>query len=232
MDMMTTAAGRRTTRRRTGTALLLATILALSACGTPPTPTPAPAVSRQPRTSASPPVPSAFRCASPAGATDTNRTHAQLPNCAGHYDQHEGEAITHAGNVGLEVFMTALDAAELVFAVEQPELVAFLEAAAYAGAFAECAQEKGIANWRIYTAKGEPRAAGIVLVASDKQLKARTLLCVLESIPVPRRAQSLPPQFSPCSDRFSYQAEGDTFYVVYAATRQDLCQDFRVGFGL
>jgi hypothetical protein len=202
-----------------------ATVQAIETRQSPPTPMPFPT----PTAPIDPPPIPLSRCTPSRNPNETNLTHAQLPDCSAGYDTHRAqitEFTSTAGNV--------IKVAGVVFPFAQPEIAGPIKVISVAGLFAQCADEKEITSWEVYTAKTDAAQAGVVLVISHKRLTDPAILtaCTLRSIeslrptPTPQPA----PIFSPCSGTLSYTTKDDTYYVSYAATRTVTCADFRGGF--
>ncbi len=148
-------------------------------------------------------------CPSPLG--NQNMTREQLPHLSD-YREYEGEEMTDQLSSN-EILNTLLMA--------QPQLAVVAEVIAQAGS---CAQQQGIVNWRAYVHKQDAAAAGVVVIASNKQYNTPQNL--LQCAVLTARQRALPIDFSPCSRNFSYAANNDTYYVFYAASQQRVCEAF------
>lgn len=140
-----------------------------------------------------------------------NATVDQLPDLAG-YRQIEGENLTKQLSSN-EILNTLL--------LGQPQLAAVAEIISQAGS---CAQEQGVINWRVYIGEDDPAAAGVVVIASQKQATNPQVLLQCSVNVISRRSLGL--DISPCTNSFSYEANNDTYYVFYAASKETLCASF------
>lgn len=139
-----------------------------------------------------------------------NRTLEQLPNLSG-YRQHEGADLADnlASNEILDMLLLG-----------RPELAAVAEIIGQAG---NCAQDQGVINWRVYVSEADPTAAGVVVVASQKQSTNPQVLLQCGASLVSRRGLG---DLSPCNAAFRYTTQDDTYFVYYAASQQQLCDAF------
>jgi hypothetical protein len=140
-----------------------------------------------------------------------NPTIGQLPNLRG-YRQIEGESLTDqlASN---EILNTLL--------LGQPQLAVVAEIISQAGS---CAQQQGVVNWRVYVGEDDPATAGVVVIASQKQATNPQVLLQCSVSVISRRSLGL--DISPCTNSFRYEANNDTYYVFYAASKEKLCASF------
>jgi hypothetical protein len=142
-----------------------------------------------------------------------NPTIGQLPNLNG-YRQTEGANLTEQLSSN-QILNTLL--------LGQPQLAVVADIISQAGA---CAQQQGVVNWRVYVGKDDPAAAGVVVIASQKQATNPQVLLQC-SVNVISRRSLIPEDISPCSSSFSYEASNDTYYVFYAASKEKLCTSFQ-----
>lgn len=139
-----------------------------------------------------------------------NRTLEQLPNLSG-YRQYEGADLADklASNEILDMLLLG-----------RPELAAVADIIEQAGT---CAQDQGVINWRAYVSEADASAAGVVVIASQKQATSpQVLLQCGMSLMAPRSLGNI----SPCTASFQYSTTDDTYYVHYAASQQQVCAAF------
>lgn len=139
-----------------------------------------------------------------------NLTLAQLPNLSG-YRQYEGTDLADnlASNEILDMLLLG-----------RPELAVVAEIIGQAG---NCAQDQGVVNWRAYVSDADPTAAGVVIVASQKQAMNPQVLLQCGASLVSRRGLA---DLSPCNAAFRYTTPNDTYFVYYAASKQEVCAAF------
>jgi hypothetical protein len=150
----------------------------------------------------------AFFYFEPAAAPGTGPK-GQLPTLAG-YDSIEGEDVwNETGGDATAILETVFQA--------RPDLAVVANQITELGS---CAQQNGIANWRVYTDQDDSFATGVVLIASKAQLtNPQAYICP----PTPQtRGASL---ISPCSAYYEYSTLFDTYYVLYSGTKQQVCTD-------
>ncbi len=152
-------------------------------------------------------------CSLPGGS-GVDETKQQLPDLSANYTQYEGEdlweTMENAGSVG------ALFSGNLQFAA----------VAGVIDTVGSCAQEKQIANWRVYVNKNDQFAAGVVVVVSHKNATNPALIADCALFGRPDTSGGL----SPCSNTLEYATDKDTYTVLYAASKQAVCSDFQASF--
>jgi hypothetical protein len=142
-------------------------------------------------------------------ATTGNPTLGQLPSLSA-YNQYEGQKLWEQGS---DAAMVAL-----LFA-GQPQMEPL---AATIRTLGGCAQQQGVANWRAYVAKDDVTAAGVVLIASQKQM---TNPMVVFQCGVSKMTGKNASEISFCSRQYNYTTSDDTYYVVYAGSQERVCTD-------
>lgn len=134
----------------------------------------------------------------------------QLPTLAG-YRTYEGLDLSEdvSSNAVLDLVLSS-----------DPRLSAVAEIISSVGI---CAQEQGAVNWRVYVREDDPMAAGVIIIASQRQSTNPEVIlgCTAGSFFAP------PEGLSPCSTSYSYQTADDTFYVMYGASKEEVCQTFQ-----
>lgn len=139
-----------------------------------------------------------------------NRTLEQLPNLSG-YRQYEGSDLADK--------LTSNEILDMLL-LGRPELATVADIIGQAGT---CAQDQGVINWRAYVSEDDASAAGVVVIASQKQAtNPQVLLQCGMSLVVPRGLGDI----SPCTSSFQYSTTDDTYYVYYAASQQQVCAAF------
>lgn len=210
-------------------AVILVAALLLTACdGDKATATPKPAPSGPTRGpaqgSAGGSSSAAAACKPSSDPAEKNLTRAQLPDCQAAYNQHDGDGLSHIVKDGLDLYEVGI----VAFSVEVPEVVGVLtKVVTGTNEFSACAQREGIANWRLYTAKGDSSRVGVVAIASKNRIKDKSPGCVWEAI---KSTLILRPfDLSPCARHYSYQANDDTYFVFYAGSVTAVCTDLETG---
>ena len=137
---------------------------------------------------------------------------ALLPSLEG-YNTVEGQTLT--GYISTVSGGAALLAG-------QPEL-----AAAVAGVdqVVSCYQEVGAVRARVYSKEGEPLTAGAVAIADRNAVlsPANFFRCVsLQRAPAAPAAGG----YEPCTASYTLERTVNTFYILYAGTRPEICQAF------
>ncbi len=138
---------------------------------------------------------------------------AMLPNFS-NYHMVEGQLLTS--------YIGSLSEGAAILAA-RPDL------AAVAGAvdsIISCYQEVGAVRARLYSNIDEPLSAGSVAIADRNTLldPANLFRCVLPAAAGERSAQSV--TIEPCTANYTLERDGNTFYILYAATTQEACRDF------
>lgn len=146
-------------------------------------------------------------CPSP---TPTPGAAGQLPSLSG-YTMHEGLELSEdaSSNAVLNLVLNS-----------DPRLSVVADIISSVGI---CAQEQGVVNWRVYMRESDPMAAGVVIIASESQATNPQVIltCTAGSFFAP------PADLSPCSNNFRFEVNGETFYVMYGASKEEVCQDFQ-----
>ena len=160
----------------------------------------------------------------PVGAlppAPANLTRLQLPDMPASYYQYDGDQLgrTLPGGISPSTLLNFLFRGNPQFS-NITDLI---------GAAGQCAQQNGIFNMRFYFRQGDWTAAGVAVVVSRNEM---TNLDVIGQC-VPGVGGGGPGggiSFSPCWKYFAYYANNDTYYGLYAASQEYVCQDFRVAF--
>jgi hypothetical protein len=92
-------------------------------------------------------------------------------------------------------------------------------------AVAQCYQQAGALQGRIYTNTSNPLDIGAVLIINRNVLTspATFLSCVVPSM---GGAGAMPGPYQPCAAAFSVPVDGNEFYVAYVASNTNLCAAF------
>jgi|SRR5215203_1446614 len=138
----------------------------------------------------------------PPVVTPEQLTRLQLPDLSLTYNQYEGDQVW----TQIEYAGGALG----YFFKSDPR---FAVMASLIDSMGTCAQENGVANWRIYVSRQDLFAVGVMLIVSKNQLTNPTvaLSCVLPSGG---------PGFQFCEGKYYYYASGDTSTCSTVAQRR------------
>jgi hypothetical protein len=147
-------------------------------------------------------------CAGPAPPSAAGN----VPDLSARYDQKDGADLVKDG-LGPDSVLTS------VFG-KDPRYQAAAEMISKMG---RCAQDQGIAKWRVYTRKDDPTSAGLVLIVSKTRLTDPQVLLACTQGGPDAPNLSLP---SPCQKSYTFTADNEEFYVFYAATREEVCTEF------
>jgi hypothetical protein len=130
------------------------------------------------------------------------------------YNMVEGQLLT--GYLG-----TLSEGAALLAA--RPDLAAVASAV---DSIIGCYQEVGAVRARLYSHLDEPLSAGAVAIADRDSLldPANLFRCVLPAAAGQRSIQSV--TIEPCTTNYTLERDGNTFYIIYAATTAEACHDF------
>lgn len=134
-----------------------------------------------------------------------------MPDLPG-YTQIEGETIT-------DYLGTVAGGAALLAA--RPELAVTIAAV---DEISGCYQEIGAVRARVYSNEAEPLSAGAVAIADKKALTdpVNFFNCVAPQA----MSRSMTVQIQPCTANYTLEKDGNTFYIIYAGTTQEICQAF------
>lgn len=148
------------------------------------------------------------------GAPATPAPPVALPDLSANYTQTEGAALIQSG-LGNDGILTKVFGGDPRFA-PAADLITRLGA---------CAQEQGVAQWRVYTRRTDPLASGVILQVSQTRLtNPQVILACFSRAP----AANVPSAdlISPCQNSYTFTAANETYQVFYVATKQEVCADF------
>ncbi|MCK5920900.1 MAG: hypothetical protein KAG66_08155 [Methylococcales bacterium] len=144
--------------------------------------------------------------------TDPSIVGDMLPKLGGAYHTVEGQTVT--GFLG-----TTSEGLALLGA--RPDLAA---AIGFTDDMIGCYQDKEAVLGRVYASKDYLLSAGAVAIGDrDEILDPQNLFeCLVRS----KLPFSAAPQIEACSNNYTLSKDGNEFYIIYAGTTAEICQDF------
>lgn len=91
-----------------------------------------------------------------------------------------------------------------------------------------CYQEVGAARARVYSDEEMPLSAGAVAIADRSALldPKNFFRCVVPVVEDAGESGAMGPEIKPCSATYILEKDGNTFYILYAGTTEEICQTF------
>jgi hypothetical protein len=91
-----------------------------------------------------------------------------------------------------------------------------------------CYQEVGAAEARVYSDEDDPLSAGLVAVGDrNKLLDPENLFaCIGPALPSEGDPPTDMATIRPCAASYTLKREDNEFYIIYAATTEEVCQTF------
>jgi hypothetical protein len=149
---------------------------------------------------------------STASPTGTPPVVQMMPNLPG-YRVVEGKTLQ-------EYIATLSEGAALLSG--NPEMAFLIEKVDRA---ADCYQDTGALNMRIFTDEGFPLSSGVIAIADQNRLTdPSTLLNCVGGELMPFSTQQA--RLDVCSNRYTLDRDDNSFHVIYVGTTQEICQAF------
>lgn len=145
--------------------------------------------------------------------TDMAPAEKMLPTLSG-YEVIEGETLT-------DYIANLSEGAALL--AGHPELSATIAGVDH---IVTCYQELGVAKARVYSNNEEPLEAGAVAIVDKKALldPVNFFRCVAITDKEGFSTQAI--TFKPCTGNYTLERDGNTFFILYAGTTQEMCDTF------
>lgn len=142
-----------------------------------------------------------------SGNDDTPPATRLMPNISG-YTSVKGQEIQKY--IAASAKLTALLA-------KHPEMLPFIEGV---DGITECYQNKGAINLQLYSDNSYPLSSGIIAIVDGDRINSwdTFLGCLVDTYGHP--------ELSPCANAYTLKKDGNEFYIAYAGTTQEICDDF------